>query len=249
MKNTFVKVFCVILAAALYILLAVGSGSAPANENPDYSGTSAEGQNTIPPSDEKVEYSVGTSSAFAYINSIGTSYITVVVPVTNTGNTNLFLSASTMDIEDANGSLAASLSLVGVYPQIIQPGETAYYYEDTLYNGTETANLTVVPHVKAEKATVDCIRFALSDLQVSDNNFGGSSIIGRVENTSNEEQSMIYVIANLFNSDGKLLEQGFTILDGSLTPGDKIGFKMSVDSLPTDIATYDVFAFPYQFQW
>ena len=155
-----------------------------------------------------------------------------------------------MDIENADGSLATTLSMVSAYPQIIKPGETAYYYEETTYDGTNIEGLKVVPHVNAEKAKADLIRLELSDLQIKDDTLG-VKVIGHVKNTTDKEESMVYVIANFFDKDGKFIGQQFTILMDELPAGDKVGFETSSLSSrldASDIATYDVIAFPYQYQ-
>ena len=62
---------------------------------------------------------------------------------------------------------------------------------------------------------------------------------------------MVYVIANFFDKDGKFIGQQFTILMDELPAGDKVGFETSSLSSrldASDIATYDVIAFPYQYQ-
>lgn len=267
MNNKFLRAVILIVAVALFVAMAVGSGTSdtPASQgsNTDNSSTTNQGsnantpsstnqgQNTNPAKDEKAEYTIGETSVKVWTSSIGSNWVTVVIPVKNTGNVNLYLSSSSVDVENADGSLAATLKMVSVYPQIIKPGETAYYFEETTYEGANTEGLNVVPHVKAEKATVDIIRLEVSDLQIKDDMLG-ASVMGRVNNTTDEEQSMIYVVANFFDKDGKLVGQQFTILSDKLPAGEKIGFETSSLSshlTSADIATYDVIAFPYQFQF
>ena len=203
-------------------------------------------------SEEKEDYSIGETSVSVWTNSIGTEWVKAAVPVTNTGSANLYLETGTIDIEYSDGTLAQTLSMVSVYPQVIAPGETAYYFEETTYDGTDTSGLKLVPHVKVEKAKVDLIRFEVSDLQLKDEDFFGAKVIGRVANNTEKEESMIYVVANLFNADGKLIGQQFDILTDGLAAGDKIGFEtssLSSDLEVSDIANYEVIAFPYQYQW
>lgn len=254
-KSRFYKVLLLTLAVGAFVVMAVGSGSSDnktASEDTSATASSTnQSQNTNDSTKEEIKYSVGDTFAEVRKDSIGTNWVRVAVPVTNTGNVNLYLNSSSIDIENADGSLAAALSMVSAYPQIIKPGETAYYYEDTTYDGKNTKDLKVVPHVKAEKATVDLIRFDVSELQIKDDTMG-AKILGRVKNTTEREESMVYIIANFFDKDGKFIEQHFTILTDKLPAGDKIGFEIS--SLTSklkasDIAKYDVIAFPYQYQF
>ncbi|MBR7033426.1 MAG: FxLYD domain-containing protein [Clostridia bacterium] len=203
-------------------------------------------------SEEKEDYSIGETNVSVWQDSIETEWVKVAVPVTNTGNANLYLETGTIDIEYSDGSLAQTLSMVSVYPQVIAPGETAYYFEETMYDGTDTEGLKLVPHVKAEKAKVDLIRFEVSDLQLKDEDFFGVKVIGRVMNNTDKDESMVYVVANLFDAEGKLIGQQFDILTDSLAAGDKIGFEtsyLSSDLEVSDVANYEVIAFPYQYQW
>ena len=255
MKNKMLRAIILVLVVGIFMAMAIGSGSSdtPASQgtNTDAPSSTNQGQNTNPAKDEKVEYTVGETSVVVWKNSIGTNWIKVAVPVKNTGNVNLYLESSNVDVENADGSLAATLSMVSVYPQIIKPGETAYYFEETTYDGTNTEGLKVVPHVKAEKAKVDLIRLDVSELQIKDDMLG-TKVMGRVQNTTDKEQSMVYIIANFFDKDGKFIGQQFTILTDKLPAGEKVGFEtssLSSQLTSADIASYDVIAFPYQYQW
>lgn len=201
--------------------------------------------------EENAEYEIGKCTAHAYYNSINTAYITVVVPVKNTGNTNLYLSSCTIDVENSNGTLEDTLSMVSVYPQVIKPGETAYYYEDTFYDGDSFSGLKAIPHVEVEKATVKCIRYEVSEVQIKNEEYFGSYAMGRVENTTDADGSSVYVVVNFYDSDKNLICQQFDILDDGLKAGEKKSFKTSnLDSVDASkISSYSVYAFPYQYQF
>ncbi len=254
MKNNIIKVLLLILAISVFVVMAIGSGDSdePASEGTGLPGNSpSQGQNANETLKDNAEYSIGETDVEVWTNSIGTNWIKVSVPVTNTGNVNLYMETSSVDIENEDGSLAATLKLVSVYPQIIKPGETAYYYEETTYDGANTEGLKVVPHVKAEKAKVDLIRFEVSDLQVKDDDWLGASVMGRVENTGNKEETLVYIVANFFDKDGKFIGQQFAILTDKLPSGEKVGFEttsLTSHLKASDIATYDVIAFPFQYQ-
>lgn len=257
MIHKLLRTIVLVLIVAVLLTAVVGCRVSviPATTNSNSTDTSTTMQEQIvalsEETEEKVEYSIGETSVLVWESSIGTSWIRVAVPVKNTGTVNLFLKNSTIDIENADGSLAATLNMVSVNPQIIAPGETAYYFEETTYNGASTEGLKVVPHVKADKAKVDLIRLDVSDLQIINDTFG-AKIMGRVENTTGEEQALVYIVANIFDKDGKLLGQQFTILTDKLPAGEKIGFEtssLSSQLSSSNIATYEVIAFPYQYQF
>lgn len=207
---------------------------------------------TSTPASEKDSFTVGESEVTFFQNSIGTNWIRVVVPVKNTGNTNLYMSASSIDLEYSDGTLAKAFKNVSVYPQIIKPGETAYYYEETTFDEAVTDGLKVVPHVKAAKAKVDLIRFEVSEAKIIKDEWFGPKMTGRVKNTGDKADSLIYVVANFFDGNGKLIGQQFTILTDELAAGEKVGFETSALTShfdEADVASFEVVAFPYQYQF
>lgn len=203
---------------------------------------------------EEAAWEVGEARAVTYSDSIGSLWVQIICPVTNTGTKNLYLSSGTMDLEDADGHLVESRSMVSVFPEVLQPGETAYYYEETILDEGSPTELKVLPHVKAKEATVDCVRYAISDTEFSDETYGGVKITGRVENTSSEAESFIQVIALLYDADNNLLALPFTYITDELAAGDKIGFSMTSFSVPENVTASAVdhvefYAYPQQFQF
>ena len=203
---------------------------------------------------EEAAWEVGEASAVTYTDSIGSTWIQIVCPVTNTGTKNLYLSAGTMDLEDQDGHLVDSLNLVSVFPEVLQPGETAYYYEETILDEGAPAGLRVLPHVKVKEAKVDCIRYEISDVAVSDEQYGGVKVTGRVENTTSEGESFVQIIALLYDADSNLIALPFTYITDELAAGDKIGFSMSSFSVPDSVTAsavdhYEIYAYPQQYQF
>ena len=189
-----------------------------------------------------------------FTNSIGTNWVQIICPVTNTGTKNLYLSAGTMDLEDAEGHLVDSESLVSVFPEVIKPGETAYYYEETTLDEGMPMELNVLPHVKVKEAKVEPIRYETSEISVVNDDFTGIKITGRVENKTEEDGKLVYVTAFLYDADNTMIASAFTILTDDLAAGDKIGFSMSAFSIPDYITAEsvdhcEVFAYPQQFQF
>ena len=227
---------------------AVGSSKKSSNNN-----ETTQSQTNNGSSEKAVDYTVGDAVIKCSRDSIGTVWITVGIPVKNTGNAALYLSSGTVDIENSDGKLETTLKSVSGYPQVLQPGETAYYYEETTYDGTQTTGLKAIPHIKVEKAKVDCIRLKTSEERAEDGKYGGTSIIGRVENTTGEEQTgMVYIVANLFDKNGKFISQMFTIITEDLAAGEKMGFELTSlmsDKIADKISKMEVYAFPYQYQF
>ncbi len=200
----------------------------------------------------KTDYETIVYPVKTWVNSIGTPYAQIIVGVKNTGNSNLYLSSGTMDLEDSSGALFASRNLVSVFPEIIAPGETAYYYEEAMLDSPAPSELTVIPHIDVEEAYIDMVRCPVSDVTVGTTNYGEIKIMGRVENTTGEDQQMLYVSVTLFGSDGNPLGHVFNILE--VASEEKIGFECVSLCFPEnitadDVASYTAFAYPFQFQF
>lgn len=265
--QTLKRWLCVGLVLTLFSAMALGSSSDSESENKgetssitgkvdsvsataEENSSNSDSENAEKSSEPK--YEVGEGIITTWTNSIGSTWIRVAIPVTNTGDVNLYLSSGSIDIENSSGSLEDTLKLVSAYPQILRPGETAYYFDETSYDGQETTDLKAIPHVDVKKAKVDCIRYSVSDIQIKDTDYFGAKVSGRVENTTDTEDSMIYIVANLFDANGVLIGQQFTILSESLAPGEKIGFETSSlsDNISADqVASYEIFAYPNQYQF
>lgn len=199
-------------------------------------------------------WETGEGKVLVSTDSIGSIWVQTAVPVENTGSVNLYLSSGTMDLEDADGHLVDSLSLVSVHPTVIKPGETAWYFEETTLDAMPSSDLKVVPHVDVREATVDCIRYEISDVTISDEDFGGIKVTGRVENTTEEEGSLVVIAAFLYDENGDLIGNVYTYLDGNLAAGDKVGFSASsfadvADLTAADVADYKIYAYPTQYQF
>lgn len=204
---------------------------------------------------EEVSYEVTYANARTYTNSIGTTWLQTIIEIENTGSSDLYLSAGSYDLEDSAGKLIASRSTVSAYPDVISTGEKGYMYEETTLDNPVEGALTVIPRISADKAKVDNIRYSVTDVEISNDTYGGVKALGRIENTFSEDSSgLVYITLIMKNSDGKPIGLMFTILSEVLKAGDKIGFEMSGFSLPDDItadsvAGYEVFAYPLQMQF
>lgn len=204
--------------------------------------------------ESEARYEITDTTTKTWVNSIGTTWTQTIVEITNTGSSNLYLSSGSYDLEDAEGNLITNRTMVSTYPNVLAPGEKGYMYEETVLDDPVDGELIALPRVNVKKAKVDLIRFPVTDVEISDGKYGDLKMIGRVENTSEENESMVYVVAFLYDSKGSCIGQMFTILMDDLKADDKIGFKMSGMSLPDDVtsdsvADYVVFSYPIQFQF
>lgn len=251
------RILALMLSATLALSLAACGETGTAEESKAPSSPSDTTEDTPTPTPEpkdKEAYEITYSNVKTYTNSIGTTYAQVIVEIENTGTTDLYLSTGSYDLEDENGKLVTSNSMVSTYPDVISPGEKAYMYEEDMLDDPVDGALTVLPRPNIEKAKVDNIRFNATDVEISADQYGYLKAMGRVENTGSEAANMVYIVLILKDNAGTPIGQIFTILTEDLAAGDKIGFEASAMSLPKDvtvdsIASYDVYAYPMQMQF
>ena len=263
-KYNLVGLICCFVVFVALMAYDVGNGGTqgettsgtPVAENQQMDAATPAPTPTPTPADEPKEesFEIVDSSILAWENSIGSTWCKIVTEVKNTGTAPLYLSAADFDIEDSAGSLLSVANLVSVYPPVINPGESAVYFETTMLDGiAPEAVQNIIPHVKAEKAKVEQILFPTSDVKITDEIYGGIKAIGRVENNTAETQDSVYVAVICRDANAKAIAVLMTILNG-LAPGDKVGFEATAFSLPDDltaasVSSFETYAYPLQFQF
>lgn len=199
-----------------------------------------------------VKYELGTSTIDTWTDSIGSKWMKIAVPITNTGTADLYLDDISVDIESSTGTLIETKSMISGYPEYIKPGETGYYYTATSRSFTNT-NVKVVPHCNAEKATNDVLRYKITDVSITTDQYYGVKVMGRVENTTSKKGSLDKIAACLFDANCKLICVAFTYLENDLAVGAKVGFSMTPFAFrnfsPEDVASYEVYGYPTQLNW
>ena len=244
------------LLAGIVAVCAIGATSMGCVDAPSGSSDIGDGSGNrqdVVQSGEDFSCEIVSVNNYVLTDSIGTKYLIGSVCVKNTGTVNAYLSSGTFDIEDASGALIDSQSYISAYPEIIAPGETAVYFDAISFdNGSANGEYSIVPTIDAESSEVDLIRCPVTDISFTDGKFGGIEVVGRVENTTSEEQSLLNVAIILYGKDDKVLSVIHTYPD-DVAPGAKIGFSGSTlfqDELKvSDIASYEAYAYPTQFNF
>lgn len=206
---------------------------------------------------EEAAFEIVYKNAIVYKSSIGAVWLQVIVQIKNIGTEPLCFVNATLDLENEDGSLFRTLQLCSAKPDIVKPGETALIVENKMLDedpGIESLN--VVPHIKGSKPQNDCIRLSTSEerLFLVDGPSDNLRLTGRVENTTDKAQNMVYVIANLYDSEHHAIGQLFTVITDEIQPGEKIEFDLTTVSVPDSVnpdsvASFEVFAFPEQLQF
>ena len=240
------------IADSSSVIVSSSSADVSQNENASQAADTSEKSEA---SEAKEAYEVTYTNAVLHQDSLGKVWVSAIAEVTNTGDCDLYMSSGNFDFEYDDGSLAASESMVSVFPQIISSGEKAYYYVDTILDVKADSKLKLIPHIDAEKATIDKVTLPISDETLKTRDITNDIYLsGRVENNTGEDLSMVYVSSVLYDKDGKPLAVLFTILTDDLKAGDKMGFEATGLSLPDNItadavAQFKTTAYPYEYQF
>ena len=259
MKRVLSVILCALLVASLagcsfgktaspeQIISALQSSVQSSNE-------SSGGTESNAPQGE-AEYEITYNEARLFENSIGTVWLQGIVEVTNTGSCDLYLDDGKFDLEDESGSLLDTIDYIEVCPQVISPGEKAYYYTNSIMDSIKaTDTIKIAPKVDAQESTVAKILLPSSDEKLKADDYSDLEMTGRIENTTSETLSFVSLGVVLFDKD----DHPIAVLDSSITddikPGEKASFKAYQYGLPEDVtvdsvARFEVFAFENQYQF
>lgn len=202
---------------------------------------------TASPTEEK---SFGTESAMAYEityqnarvyqNQVGLVFFQGIVEIENTGSTNLALNSCAMDFEDATGNLLAAEKSVYAYPDILLPGEKGYLYCQMNYESTMPVTISMIVRPKVEETDSIPVRLAVSDVSVSGTNYEEIRILGRIENTTDQTQSLYHIAAVLFDKNQIPVAIISNLFSEEIEQGDEVGFELESFFLPQDITAETV---------
>lgn len=211
--------------------------------------------------DEKSETADEPSYEITYQNAIFHTdeygYITTrsIAEVKNTGEADLYLPYGSYDLKTQDGSIVHSSKFFRPAPQIIAPGETGYYFENVYMDeGTPTEGISITPYITPETSKLKNYRLEISNTAIFDKEYGGIDVHGEVTNTSDVAHEYLDIMIVFFDSEGHSIGQAYDLISETLQPGETRGFDISASDLPTtittaDIAKYQVYAFPEQYQY
>ena len=212
---------------------------------------SEENAASAPAAEEKtpsktVDYKVKQEYFNDYVDSIGMHVAKAFVEIENTGNVPLYLHDAKFDIEDNDGHLLKTESLVSTCPDAILPGEFGYFYADyiDLDDVDDSNGLKFVPNYKIDEAKHEIVDYETSDVSIREDDMWKCMISGRLTNTTDEKIGLIYVSAIYYDADGNVLGiSGTNLTDveaGATESFEIIGQFFSDDVSYSDIADYKV---------
>lgn len=255
-KTSLIRTVCACLVVSLFAGMAMASGSSSSTKETGSvtisdDGTKAteteEEVTTTTTVQEKAEFEITHTTFTHSTNSLGSETYCGIVEIKNTGNCCIYLEDCTFDFEDDNGHLLDTDKLISCSPNVIAPGEYGYFFNDGLLDDTVSLDngVNLVPNFSIEvckKGEAAIVDYEVSDLDLRDNDYGmGLKVTGRVENNTSEDTSSIdvMIIAVFLDSDGEILDIGFTYAD-EMSAGGKTSFELSTTFGNREISTDDV---------
>lgn len=179
--------------------------------------------------------------------------VQVMAELTNTGDTNIYLSDIAYDLQDQDGHLIDTRdTTVSVYPKILAPGEKAYICETIGLDEKPAGKIYLNPRGKASYAEVPLIRYPITDEALKVDRYDQLKVTGFVENNTGEDERLVTVAAILFNADDVCI--GVLTDHVNIAAGQKVGFSCSSLSLPDSVTEQavthmTVLAYPLQYQF
>lgn len=215
--------------------------------------TSYETTTAPAPVEDVIRYdfvSTTTKIGFDYFDD---PYLQCVSVIQNTGEVPIYISSCKFDIETSDGELVDVMG-AEVYPNIIVPGEKAIVYDVSSFDKYDPAKEYVaLPHVNYKKSTTTLEYLKISSFSISENSYGYIECVGRVENTTDKEQTLYMVVIFLYDDNGNILDLAYTYPE-DITPGEKTSFDITFmynyfDFDLDDVARYKAIAYPIKFQF
>jgi hypothetical protein len=202
-----------------------------------------------------MKYDISYKKAVTWEDSIGTTWVQVIVEIENTGTSPIYLSSGSYDLENSEGTIIASKRYISEYPRVLDIGEKGYLYDETTLDNAVSGIVTVIPRINAVKARIDCTRFPVSEVSLSDTTYFGIKAIGRIGNTTGaDEASTIYVVVILYDSSNNPIGILRDLITDDFSAGATMGFEATTLCMPdtittSSVASYKTYSYPLEYQF
>ena len=192
---------------------------------------------------------------YVYTDSSGDLRYDIILEVTNTSSEPLYLKECTVDLEDSSGHLLQADGSLNRCPNVIMPGEKGYFYNQfgTDINSTvDINNVNVVTHYDIIESNKVPHSYPISDVSMIDDDFMDFNVIGRVENDTEEDTSLLYLNVLFYDVNNKII--GITGTNVDVKAGDTSSFKISGLIMQeffdkSQISSYKILSQEYYYQF
>ena len=210
----------------------------------------------LPP---EISYIISDTTLKTWEDYSGNNWIQVIVEITNNGTEPIFLSDGSYDLENSEGKIIAHKSSISECPQVLEAGEKGFMYDYTTLDNPVSGEISIIPHISAKLATVNCVRYPVTEVSFLTSSYYGLKAVGRIENTTelDDTSSSIYIRLVLFDSNGHPIEVLTSYISDELLAGSRIGFEaQNSDNLissktitASEVDSWVAYSYPYQYQF
>lgn len=261
------RLLCLLAALAL-ILCACDAAPTPTEASTAPSSTAATSAPTTEPSTEPTtaptteppttaapqrDYELGACTVRSYRDENGTIRAMGIAEIVNTSDQPLYLDYGSFALHNDADEVILTADTIAAYPQVLLPGEHGYYFEivEPDLPETEALTLSVTPEIR--EASVECIRYIVTDTQLRNSPYGGITLTGKVKNETADDGALVCIAALFFDEDGAPLGAQTVILTEALNAGTQTDFTVDSFLLPPELKAEQVkdmqiFAYPLQEQ-
>ena len=224
--------------------------SSPTDESTEQPTQEPTREPTQEPSQSDEPYRVTYNAGLSY-RVDGEMYAQAIISVKNTGNTPLFLGMSAITLTNQGGESAIFSGVIG-YPQVIDPGETGYYFDSGRVSlsaeGEQNISYSLNIRTASTQEQSGLKRYDIIRSSLRDSVYGGMTLTGYVNYTGGAKAWGIYVACVLFDADGKPVSLMYSLVDLPATAA-TLAFDVSNFTLPpalkaARIERFEVFAYP-----
>jgi hypothetical protein len=210
----------------------------------------------MPTPESKADVVITHQLLKAWKDSISYVHYEVVVEVQNVGTApaDVATSDDSYTIFAKDGTVLETGHFTYVFPQVIRPGEFAYYVDGSIFDqGTLTDQVGKLdPSVSFGEADSPQTLFKVSSVKITQQPYGsGLQVSGVVTNSTSEDAAQPLVGVIFFNAKGAIIGALYENSLDTLRAGKSLGFKTSYPGTsplkPSSVAKFKTFAFDYSF--
>ena len=195
------------------------------------------------------ESSVDDQWAYSDADDAGRIWAMGFAKVTNDTDSPILTEPCTFRFCDESGAELLAAKDVFCYPQVLEIGETGYYFEIVETGLAEVTPLKLTVEGGEPVTFQGGIRYETENVSLANSPYGGILISGEVRNSTPDTGELVCVAAIVYDAGDRPLCVLSTILGEPLPANAMAGFSLENYDLPPELnvseaANFEIFAYP-----
>jgi hypothetical protein len=183
---------------------------------------------------QKADVKITQETYTAWKDSIGTVWVNYSAEVTNNGAAPAQIGSIQINYEDAEENVLGTESMVSSVPDVLNPGETAYFTETTMLDTVKDPSVLTKAYANLDFDTTEDKPYYLTTTNVklteNTNEWDDGSpyiVTGSIVNEGDQSADDIRVAAGLYDENDKLVGVLSGTVDVTLAPDGKAAFELN----------------------